>query len=542
MAARELGNVVGEPVKTPITESQEYFAQGSAALGRADYPAAKAAFQKCVELTPDNVEAWCYLGIALTVNEPELASAALDRALSIDPRHHGALYWRAEVHWVHGEPKSAAELLRRLNELVPDVSHNLARMGFAYLSASDAEAGMAALSAAVDAGGGLASVHTRHVELRRAIYLDALGRRDEALRLVQTVNGPGLASEYPAARYLRDLEEQRCALENTVAGRDIVVLGSGPSLGQLEPLLAELGPGGCENLCFFGFNNLPVADRMLQDTIGRGVDLACMTAAAVMEHHTSWISHFLDRPGRPGLFFTPADALTPGRDTAAMIAARPDKLFYFAASGDYPPIPEDPLHFPPINTLMCVLPLAVLAQPRQIFLFGCDGAAPSAIESGAAVYFRQSSAEYGNQKVANKQYARWLARDTFLFNAMVSIVLASLSTLHRAPVPPIYNCNPDSAYRPFPRIAARDFPSLHTTRPTTADYLPARVGQLMRQFERLSSRDDGAACRQKSAAGMDLQAQRIRELEEQLRVLRREMDIIKRYGAPLRAIRRILSL
>lgn len=41
---------------------------------------------------------------------------------------------------------------------------------------------------------------------------------------------------------------------------------------------------------------------------------------------------------------------------------------------------------------------------------------------------------------------------------------------------------------------------------------------------------------------MDLQAQRIRELEEQLRVLRREMDIIKRYGAPLRAIRRILSL
>jgi tetratricopeptide (TPR) repeat protein len=165
-----------------------------AALGRADYPVAKAAFQKCVELTPDNAEAWCYLGIALSFKEPELAAPALDRALSIDPRHHGALYWRAELHWIEGEPRSAAELLRRLNEIVPDVSHNLARMGFAYLSAGDTEAGMAALNAAVDAGGGLASVHTQQVELRRAFYLDALGRREEALRLVQTVNGPGCAT------------------------------------------------------------------------------------------------------------------------------------------------------------------------------------------------------------------------------------------------------------------------------------------------------------------------------------------------------------
>lgn len=492
-----------------------------AALGRNDLPAAKAAFQKCVELTPESVEAWCHLGIALTFKEPELAAPALDRALAIDPKHHGALYWRAEVHWVQGQPRSAAELLKRLNEIVPDVSPNLARMGFAYLSAGDTEAAKAALSAAVDAGGGLATVNSRQVELRRAIYLDLLGRRDEAQRLVQAVNGPGLAPQYSIARYPRDLEEQRCALENLVAGRDIVILGSGPSLEQLEPLLRELGPGGSENLCFFGFNNVPVAERVLLDAIGRGVDLACMSSAAVIEHHASWISQFLDRAVRPGLLLTLAGALPKGRATADMVAARQDKLFCFASDGDYPPIPEDPLHFPPINTLMFVLPLAVLAQPGRIFLFGCDGAAPAAMETGSAVYFRQGSTEYGVQQIPNAHYARWLEKDTFFFNAIVPTVLASLSTLHRAPVPPIYNCNPDSAYRPFPRIPARDFLALHAARREPDKFFSARVGQLMRQFERLSP-----------------QAQRIRELEGQVRTLRREMERFARFSAPLRAIRR----
>jgi Flp pilus assembly protein TadD len=511
-------------MNAPNAESQDHFAQGVAALGRADYAAAKAALQRHVELAPNDAEGWCYLGMALTFGESLLAGPALDRALSLNPRHHGALYWRAEVHWIQGEPRAAAERLRQLNELVPDVPHNLARMGYAYLSAGDADAAKAALNAAVDAGGGLASVEARRTDLRKAFYLDALGRHEEARRLVQRVNSLGLISQHSAQRYPRDLEDQRCALENLVAGRDLVVLGSGPSLGQLEPLLAELGPGGCEDLRFFGFNNIPVAERILQETIGRGVDLACMTAAAVMELHTSWISDFLDRVDGPSLFCAPADVLTASRTTAEMVAARPDKLFYFAASGDYPPIPDDPLHFPPINTLMCVLPVAALAQPRRIFLFGCDGAAPSAIQSGTDVYFRQGSDEYGKQQVRNAHYARWLERDTFFFNVMISVVLEALSTLHRAPLPQIYNCNPDSAYRHFPKITPREFISLHTAKRTPDGFFPARVGQLVRQLERLSP-----------------QAQRLRELEVQLGALRREMEVIRRVTAPLRALRRMFS-
>jgi len=471
-------------------EAKECFERGMAALGGADLPGCKAAFQRCVALEPGNVEAWCYLGISLAFKEPAQATEALDRALALDPNHHGALYWLAEVRWIQDDPGSAAALLRRLNELVPNTSHTLARMGLAYLAAGDVDTGRAALGKAVEAGGGVGSVRARQVELRRAIYLDVLDRRDEALRLVQTVNGAGLVSEYSAVRYPRDLEEQRCALENVVAGRDVIILGSGPSLEQLQPLLVELGAKGCEDLCFFGFNNVPVAERMLQDSIGRGVDLACMTSAVVMELHAAWISEFLARTSTPNLFLTLADALTPGRATADMIAARPAKLFYFAASADYPPIPEDPLHFPPINTLMCVLPLAILGQARRIFLFGCDGAASSAIESGGDVYFRQGSADFGKQEILNVQYAKWLARDTFFFNAINPTVLSCLSVLHRVAVPAIYICNPDSAYRPFPRIDGSEFTSLHAMRPMTEAFFPARISQLQRQVKILSARLD----------------------------------------------------
>jgi hypothetical protein len=561
------------------TGKPDYFAEGTAALGRADLQAAKAAFENFVELNPESADGWCYLGMSLTFKEPHLAAPALDRALSIDPQHHGALYWRAEVHWVQGDPRSAAELLRRLNEIVPDVSQNIARMAFAYLAAGDEERGTVALGAAVDAGGGLAGVNARPVEVRRAIYLDMLGRHDEALRLVQTVNGARLLSEYSRSRYPRDLEEQRCALENVVAGRDVVILGSGPSLGDLQPLLVELGPGGCEELCFFGFNNVPVAERMLEEAIGRGVDLACMTSAAVMELHAQWLSRFFTRGASPHLFLTLAGALTPGRPTADMVAAHAEQLFFFAADGDHPPIPGDPLHFPPINALMCVLPLAVLGQPRRIFLFGCDGAAPDAMDKGDAVYFRQGSAEFGQQQITNAHYARWLQRDTFFFNAMISTVLSSLSILHRVIVPPVYNCNPESAYRPFARIPARDFVSLQTMPHARTDYFPARVSQVIRQIERLSTRHESGVLAnggpvsvlqiaelqkqvdllgreldaraqslhevQKEAdafrSGMDSQAQRIGELEEQLDVLRRELEAIKRFAKPLRMIRRIFS-
>ncbi len=530
----------------------ELFQEGMAALGRADLAAARSAFETCTALQPENAEAWCYLGISLTFQEPWLAMPALERALAIHPDHHGALYWRAEAQWTMGDPNAAAQALRRLNDLVPGVPNHLARMGFAYLSAGNGDDAEVAFRAAIDAGDGLDGVASTPTELRRAIYLDVLGRREESLDLVRKINQSGVRAEYPRDRYPRDLEDQLCALEDIVGGRDIVILGSGPSLGALPPLLEQLGQDGRDQLCFFGFNNVPVAERLLKESTGRGVDLACMTSAAVMELHADWIAAFLDREHPPGLFLTLADAMKPGRTVSDLLARRMDRLFVFAANGDHPPIPEDPLHFPPVNGLLCVLPLAVLASPRRIFLFGCDGAAPSAIDRDAEVYFRQGSADYKSQRIFNARYAWWLARDTQFFNAMIPTVLASLSLLHRIPVAPIYTCNPDSAYQPFPRISGQEFLALQRARPAVAGFHPAMVNRRLRQIEQLNA--SARAESERTLAAQQAQATqafklstdslartvaRIRELEGKVNQLRSEMDAIKRFVAPLRAVRRL---
>ena len=447
--------MAGESLTAAQEEAKTRLAEGLDALRRADHRAAAGKLRQCVELDPTDVQSWCYLGMALINREPGAAAEALERALAINPNDVGSLYWRAEVYWIVGDPLAAARLLHRMNEVAPGGPGNLARLGLAYLDGGNREAAMAAFVAAVEAGGGLEAVATAHAELRKAIYLDVLGRRDRARCLIETVNGGGLLASYPADRYPRPMEEQQADLERVGAGRDIVILGSGPSLAELGPLLQKLGSGRARHLCFFGFNNVPVQERYLQESIGRGVDLACMTASAVMELHRAWLAEFLARPPATSLFLTLADALMPGAASSELVRSRPDRVFYFASSGEHPPIPEDPLHVPPVNTLMCVLPFAVLARPRAIFLFGCDGAAPAALRGNADVYFRQGAKEYGKQELQNRSYANWLARDTFFFNAFIATVLKSLSVLHRVPIPPIYLCTPQSAYRPFPRIGTK---------------------------------------------------------------------------------------
>lgn len=463
-----------------MATATELFESGMAALGRGDFLAATQAFQEFVDLDPDNADAWLYLGMAVLPRNFARARAALDRALAIAPGHVGVLYWRAEADWLDGNPLAASEFLRQIAEVAPDAPQNLARLGFARLAAGDRSGGDDALLKAVNAGSGLSGVRASHTELRRAVYLDMLGRSDEAARLIRLVNRAGVSPAVSRERYPRDLGAQRHALETAVSGRDIIILGSGPSLADLPPLLTSMKSDMLRQLCFFGFNNVPVAERMLVESAGREIDLALMTSAEVMRLHQEWISQFLNRTRSPNLFLTLTASLPADGPIAAKPTTMPEKFFYFSSSGDYPPIPEDPLHFPPVNTLLCVLPLAVLARPRRIFLFGCDGAAAVG-DDNAQVYFRQGSDDYGNQEPPRaKTYASWLARDTFFFNSMVSTVLRSLAVLHRIPVPPIYICNPDSAYRPFPRIPAKEFIRVQSSpveNDTNVLFGPGRVQQ-----------------------------------------------------------------
>lgn len=471
-------------------ELQSLIDAGLDALGRADKDAAEQAFSQCVTIDDSNAETWCYLGIALAPYDHERATQALERALELSPGHTGALYWLAETNWVHGDPEDAVPFLERMVENAPDSPQMIARLGLARMAAAQGEVARKTLDVAADAGGGTARATLDPTELRRAIYLNLAGRESEAEALIEQVNGPGPAKVLPDSLYPNDLEQQRCALEDVVAGRDIVIMGSGPSLERLPDALSGLDVSALDRLCFFGFNNVPVAEAMLRESVGRDVDLACMTSGTVMQIHAAWLEEFLSRPKGSNLLFALMSAVTAHESTARLMEGARHRTLYFNSSSDHPPTSSDPLHFPPINTLLCVLPLAVLAQPRRIFLFGCDGAVATPADGGSeGVYFRQGSDAYGDQAPPNRgAYANWLVRDTFFFNALIPTVLQALCTLFKLPMPEIHLCNPDSSYRPFPRISPDDFAAMVSEAAGGSGIYRAQLDQANRRVRQLEAR------------------------------------------------------
>ena len=99
-------------------EARALLDTGRAAMNRFDLPVAMEAMQRCVALAPDDVEARVCFGMAFMAREPARAGEALDRALGLSPRDAAALYWRAESHWLQGDPRSAAAVLRRLARIL----------------------------------------------------------------------------------------------------------------------------------------------------------------------------------------------------------------------------------------------------------------------------------------------------------------------------------------------------------------------------------------------------------------------------------------
>jgi hypothetical protein len=152
-------------------------------------------------------------------------------------------------------------------------------------------------------------------------------------------------------------------------------------------------------------------------------------------------------------------------DRAWLEGAHGDRLLYFRSEQRHPPVPSDPLHFPPYNTLSVVLPLAMLGRARRIFLFGCDGRGPSDQSPIPPALFhsrdfqssRYQRARQGSQGRDYRSWAdsydSWLRLDTHQFNFQIGVSLAWVSHLFALEIPPIYNCSPASAYEGFPKIS-----------------------------------------------------------------------------------------
>lgn len=97
--------------------------RGLAAEDARDYPTARALFDVVVELEPDFVEGWNHrAAIRFRLGDYAGALGDLQRVLTLEPRHFGALMGLAEILEEEGQLKAALEAFRRALALNPHLT------------------------------------------------------------------------------------------------------------------------------------------------------------------------------------------------------------------------------------------------------------------------------------------------------------------------------------------------------------------------------------------------------------------------------------
>ncbi len=127
----------GAPVATPAPAAAPAAGAASEADGlrrQADelrlakrFPEARAAYEKLVAASPGDVDAWADLAdaqAAASGGDLKAGSAAIDRALSIDPNHLKALWLKASLELQEEHYGSASQLWERLLAQLPPDSND----------------------------------------------------------------------------------------------------------------------------------------------------------------------------------------------------------------------------------------------------------------------------------------------------------------------------------------------------------------------------------------------------------------------------------
>lgn len=152
-------------------------------------------YQKVAEKSPEDGSNWLILGRLQKVaqNSPE-SEKAYKKALALDPNNEEALTGLAMVYADLGDTKSAADLLKKVNDKSPSV-RTLAALAAAYEQLRDYNNAAATLKKALD-------LSPQNAEIKRGLAQNLLlaDKLDEALELFQQI-----VAEEPkdSAAYLR---------------------------------------------------------------------------------------------------------------------------------------------------------------------------------------------------------------------------------------------------------------------------------------------------------------------------------------------------
>jgi tetratricopeptide (TPR) repeat protein len=146
--------------------------------------------REAVALDPESAPAWEQLGTALFARRDLGAAAeALRQALALEPERGRARHALALVHLAAGEPAAAELELDRFLGAHPDVEDVRLDRATLHCAAARFEAALADIEAVAE------SPRSRFA---RAVALDGLGRREEAVEALRALRDDPEAGGYAA--------------------------------------------------------------------------------------------------------------------------------------------------------------------------------------------------------------------------------------------------------------------------------------------------------------------------------------------------------
>jgi hypothetical protein len=418
------------------------------------------AARAAVDLAPDNADAIRQYAYSLVQVGRLMVEARswFDRLHDVVPDDAIGLYYRYNLALLSGDYRKAIDACERLDRVElgnPIISARIARarrlLGDSAGAAERFAHAAARCSTEQDPFpfGRMASLKPVY----SALAGDPVAAERMSLELCQAEGG-GLA-DLSHPRYPDDCEESIARLQSRIRGRDLFVFGNGPSLREITSRKDEVASLDFASMTMSLFQI--VNDDLLRPT-GKQLDMVCMSHPSAVSSQIPAIREWFSAVPQATLLLPLwMRELAAVKGEPEFLLGQSDSIFWYDCYGEHLPSPQEPLHIPPLNTLLFALFVGVLGLPRRIFMFGFDGQIKgSDSQQPGALYYKEDHESYhqtrrGTPEVRDFTRA-WLLWDSVLFNEMAPRVLRHAALLFDLPQPPIYNVCPDSALTVFPRI------------------------------------------------------------------------------------------
>ena len=213
--AQETDEVPTGAAARGLTEAQRVFNEGVLASQEGDAEAALAKFEEATEMDPELMQAHlARAGVYLSMDKPEEAAAAAERALEIEPGEVRAIEIAFDAHSSLGNEDKAEEYLEQLEETGIDISTRLFNTGVAALNVGDYQTAAEKFRAALEEDPELTPAYSA-----LAVVLVGLEKYEEALEAAEQTlqrqpdNDRAHRMKYQSLRLLGRLDEAAAAFQ-----------------------------------------------------------------------------------------------------------------------------------------------------------------------------------------------------------------------------------------------------------------------------------------------------------------------------------------